>query len=301
MAPSASALSHAAPMSTADHTNMELEESALDSTPVDSATAAAAAAMSDLSDQSAAAIAGRLHGGRRVHRCAPLSLLQYDAHGYCAHECAGAPLADAGSGPRMNEFGQQLCEHCTTRLNRAKGKLHLHPPGKICHSCYMKAQRSPSAAVDATPVRTHKRKAGSDPGQPAPAAAEPLNRTRLRVRAPRVEVPPSPPPAKKAHSIPANVSLLLDQAHARRMAAAAAAQPSAPSALHNAVVDEEKAEMAARTPAQWARRGYLQNIAPRCERCNFPRTRRKGWNEKTGCHTDKDCNNNRWRTIDLLC
>lgn len=297
-------MSLAAPTQHADHTSMELEESTIVSAAVDPASAAAAAAMTDLSDQASAAIAGQLHGWRRVHRCAPLSLLPYDAHGSCAHECAGAPLADAGSGPRMNEFGQQLCEHCTTRLNRAKGKLHLHPPGKICHSCYMKAQRPPSAAVDATPVRAHKRKARSDPGQLLPAAPEPLNRTRLRIRAPRVEAPPSPPPVKKAHRIPANVSLLLDQAHARRMAAAAAQASSPASSLraaHDALVDEEKDEMAARTPAQWARRDYLQNVAPRCERCNFPRTGRKGWNEKTGCHTDKDCNNNRWRTIDMFC
>ena len=91
------------------------------------------------------------------------------------------------------------------------------------------------------------------------------------------------------------MSSLLDQAHARRMAAATAAQPTP------ALVDEEKDATTARTPAQWARRDYLQNVAPRCERCNFPRTGRKGWNEKTGCHTDKDCNNNRWRTIDMFC
>jgi hypothetical protein len=47
-------------MSTADGTNMELEESTLDSTAVDSATAAAAAAMSDLSDLPTPAIAGQL-------------------------------------------------------------------------------------------------------------------------------------------------------------------------------------------------------------------------------------------------
>ena len=167
------------------------------------------------------------------------------------------------------------------------------------------APPSSAPVVDAASVRSHKRKAGSDPGELLPAAAEPLNLTRLRVCAPRVEAPPPHPPAKKAHSSPANVSLLLDQAHARRMAAAAAAQASPPAsslcAAHDALVDEEEDEMAARTPAQWARRDYLQNVAPRCERCNFPRTGRKGWNEKTGCHTDKDCNNNRWRTIDMFC
>ena len=46
--------------STAEHTNMELEESAINSTAVDPAAAAAAAAMTDLSDQASAAIAGQL-------------------------------------------------------------------------------------------------------------------------------------------------------------------------------------------------------------------------------------------------
>ena len=48
-------------------------------------------------------------------------------------------------------------------------------------------------------------------------------------------------------------------------------------------------------------RHYLQHVAPRCERCNFLRTGRKGWNESEGCHTDKDCNEDRWRTIDAFC
>jgi hypothetical protein len=46
-------------MSTAEHTNMELQESAIDSPAVDPAIAAAAAAMSDLSAEAAAAIAGQ--------------------------------------------------------------------------------------------------------------------------------------------------------------------------------------------------------------------------------------------------
>jgi hypothetical protein len=56
-------------MSTADPTNMELEESAIDSTALDPASAAAAAAMSDLSDQPSPAIAGQLQRGRLVPAC----------------------------------------------------------------------------------------------------------------------------------------------------------------------------------------------------------------------------------------
>ena len=225
----------------------------------------------------------------------------------CASLCSGAPLGEAGQHPRRNTAGKQLCELCRQRLDRVKH----HRPHGVGRACAPRCKPTKhaitgdDASVPQTAERSHKR-ARSDPGESLPAVTEPLNLTRLRVRAPRVKAPPSPPPppAKKAHIIPANVSLLLDQAHARRMAAAAAqaAAPASPlRALHNAMVNKEKAEMASRTPAQWARRDYLQNVAPRCERCNFPRTGRKGWNEKTGCHTDKDCNNNRWRTIDLFC
>jgi hypothetical protein len=204
----------------------------------------------------------------------------------------------------VDSAGKPACELCGRRL--ADVKHHRpHGVGRACkkHSIAEKPAPATAAVAESVPVRSHKRKAESDPGQPLPAATESLNRTRLRVRAPRVVALPSPPPAKKAHRIPANVSLLLDQAHARRMAAAGQASSPASSlrAAHDALVDEEKGEMAARIPAQWARRDYLQNIAPRCARCNFPRTGRKGWNEKTGCHTDKGCNNNRWRTIDMFC
>lgn len=50
-----------------------------------------------------------------------------------------------------------------------------------------------------------------------------------------------------------------------------------------------------------SRRHYLMWIAPRCDRCNFPRTGKKGWNKKTGCHTDLLCNDFRWRCIDMFC
>jgi hypothetical protein len=55
----ASTMAEHIPPQPTEHTSMELEESAVDSTAVDSATAAAAAAMSDLSDQASAAIAGQ--------------------------------------------------------------------------------------------------------------------------------------------------------------------------------------------------------------------------------------------------
>ena len=59
IAPFASTMSQHTPPQPTDHTSMELEESAINSAAVDSATVAAAAAMSDLSDHAPAAIAGQ--------------------------------------------------------------------------------------------------------------------------------------------------------------------------------------------------------------------------------------------------
>lgn len=164
-------MSLAASMSTDEHTNMEFELSTIDSTAVDSATAAAASAMSDLSDLAPSAIAGQLQRWRLAHPFPPLSLMLYDAHGSCAHCCVGALLADACLRPRVDSDGRPACELCGRRLSTVKGKLHLHPPGKICQKCYDNTRRPSSAPVaEVVPVRSHKRKAGSDPGQALPAA-----------------------------------------------------------------------------------------------------------------------------------
>ena len=74
-----------------------------------------------------------------------------------------------------------------------------------------------------------------------------------------------------------------------------------PDARLAAAIAAQETEWANRTPAQWARRHYLMHIARRCEQCNFPRTDKKGWDEKKQCHTDKDCNTNRWRVLGAFC
>ena len=87
---------------------------------------------------------------------------------YC---CAGAPLAGAGLEPRVNEYGQQLCELCGARLNRVKHH-RAHGAGRACHpQCKPSKHAVDSAAlVPAVAVRSHKR-GPTDPGkqQPAPA------------------------------------------------------------------------------------------------------------------------------------
>ncbi len=218
----------------------------------------------------------------------------------CALLSVGASLVPVGLQPRRDSFGYQLCELCSARLNRVKHH-RAHGVGRACHPrCKQRPEEVDAAAVidvaaEARPSK--KRRAASDPG-------EPLNLTRLRTRAPPVDSS-SPPPTKASSSIPDDVSSLLDQAHERRIdllaaeanGSAASATPAA-SAASSTTVDDNTAAL---TPAQQFRRDYLLDVAPRCSRCNFPRTGKKGWNEKNGCHTDKDCNENRWRTIDMFC
>jgi hypothetical protein len=65
----------------------------------------------------------------------------------------------------------QLCEDCGRRLSRCKGKLHRSGVGKICTRCFnIKAGliAAPNSAVPAAtvpPLRSHKRRADSDPGE----------------------------------------------------------------------------------------------------------------------------------------
>ena len=115
--------------------------------------------------------------------------------------------------PRTDGQRNQLCELCGRRLSKVKN-TRANGVGRACHPrCKQRPEEADAAAVidvaaEARPSK--KRRAASDPG-------EPLNLTRLRVRAPPVDT--SPPPPKKARSvIPADVSSLLDQAHARRLA-----------------------------------------------------------------------------------
>ena len=66
------------------------------------------------------------------------------------------------------------------------------------------------------------------------------------------------------------------------------------------ILIEEQMRIDAMTAWHWKRRHYLQYIVPRCYRCGFPRTGKKGWDEMRGCHTD-NCEWYRWRTIDAFC
>ena len=157
------------------------------------------------------------------------------------------------------------CEHCGRRLTDCKGQSHPNPKGdqirRVCQGCY--------------DIWRGKKSAASEPSSPA-----------------------VPPPAKKrkAASDPGQQTNTHDWDPTPAQLAAWKPDPQL-----TAATAAQEAEWANRTPAQWARRHYLMHDAPRCENCNFPRTGRKGWNEKKQCHTVNDCDSNRWRVLDACC
>jgi hypothetical protein len=127
----------------------------------------------------------------------------------------GYSLVQGGARPKFDSHRNQLCELCLARLNRTKGKPYSYPPGLICHSCYDElheenAPKRPASADPSPKPKRVRRETKSDPG-------ETQNLTRLRTRAPR---PTTIPAVKKARvqATPTDISALLDQTHARRMA-----------------------------------------------------------------------------------
>lgn len=189
------------------------------------------------------------------------------------------------------------CSSCNCLL---AGKQTLGPVGaKVCKQCYNKEHPPNSVATvapgavpplaetsaSASPVvmlrPTRKRRAESDPGE--------LTALQTRSRsaaAALLGLAKSAKGSRPSPSLPVPEEVSSSASSTQRFLAARTA---------------EQAEVAARTPAQLARREYLMSVAPRCERCNFPRTGRKGWDEKKGCHQDKNCNLYPWRVIDAFC
>ena len=212
---------------------MELAESAIDATAPDPAAAAAAAVLATL-PQPAAAAAGKA-GQSQAYNSVAQSFskrrlaLTY-APGVCAHCCVGTSCVSSCPGPRVDSAGKQCCElHATPRrLTTCKLPLHKYGAGKICRECWDGLRRpaaEPAAAAPpaADPPRSRKRRrAQSDPGEPTRAQ-------RLRTQPPALTrriTPPKPASMKKqwkaAHT-DEEIMRLLDETHARRMAAEAAA------------------------------------------------------------------------------
>ena len=160
-----------------------------------------------------------------------------------------------------------LCIVCKQRLERSSHRAWNS--GRVHNSCYQQLQRdmendTDDAAMVAVPPISHKRRRESEPGECDRAAK------RASVTAARAK--------HKAMITALNIR-------------------------HDEAMSEEAEEDARRTPAQLKRRHYLQYVAVRCDRCNFPRTctGRKGWNAKTNKHIDVHCNNYRWCTLNSFC
>lgn len=196
----------------------------------------------------------------------------------CAHDCAFT----VGPPPRI---GKSACcsGPCGKRLSGKR--TVVTPTGSVCITCY-NPQHPPKLAAPIAVAAM-----AASPAASAPSAALPAKQSLKR----RAESDPGELAALQTRSH-STAAALLDLAAVQE----AHASPDSPTSFQT-IVAAEQAELAARTPAQWARRRYLMSVAPRCERCNFPRTGRKGWDKNTGCHTDKNCNLYRWRVIDAFC
>jgi hypothetical protein len=156
---------------------------------------------------------------------------------YCALICVDGSRSTMGASPRVDPDGQPACELCGRRLSKVK---HHRPYGigRVCHprchdsrSAVDNGEQPLNAATTTTTTTMIKekkrRRVHSDPGK-LPS----LTIKRLRVRATK----PTPPDRKKQkQEKEAEITALLDQTHARRMAAlsaaasAAASIPSTPS------------------------------------------------------------------------
>jgi hypothetical protein len=219
------------------------------------------------------------------------------------------PLVGHGARkPRVDPSGYQLCETCegSTRLNRAPGKSIDFGAGKQCNKCYQKRMKgrpsTPPPSLSFAPSNAPRpRRTRSTPGPYTPLST---SFTRTRVRADQ------PPPVKQsAPNTRAKVAVvdLLEKTHRARLASLAedekepikvmTASEEAIEARFQQILAEEEEHRRWLIPRRMKRLQFLTHKAPRCYKCNFPRTGKKGWDEKNERHTDKNCNDNRWRTI----
>ena len=202
----------------------------------DAADAAAAAALVALPQPAAAAAGEFMSSKDLVYRCLPCSWVWCAVSGSCNCCCTEKSGVGQCPGPRRDSAGKVICELCSVRLSSAKGKLYLHPPGRICCACHMKLKRGQAAPAPpvaaAASKQSRKRRAASDPGEsPEPAATQALTR--------RVNAPEPASTSKKQYNTrrEEQIMRLLDETHARRMAAeeatAAAAAAEEQTAAHS--------------------------------------------------------------------
>jgi hypothetical protein len=169
-------------------------------------------------------------------RCQSMSMSRLsliDAPVCCALLCVGVPRVLVGSRPRVDSCGWPACELCGRRLSKVK-HTHRHGPGHACHprckTLKRSADHSPAAVQDdsaasslpsaaaATRPEKRVRRAKSDPGEQQ--AVQTFSPRRLRLRAMKR---PQPERRKLKQEKEDAASSLLEQTHARRVAALAAA------------------------------------------------------------------------------
>jgi len=144
-----------------------------------------------------------------------------DAPVSCACCCVAAPLPMSAMVARTLPSGAPACEICGRQLTKVK-HTHRHGPGHACHPrCKRHVQTDEHSAATASvlpPKQSRKRRATSDPGQsPEPAASQSLTR---RVTATE---PSSSSKMQYNTRRGERIMRLLEETHARRMAAEAAA------------------------------------------------------------------------------
>lgn len=144
----------------------------------------------------------------------------------CASLWAGAPFALACATPRVDSAGEPACELCGRRLRTVKHQ-HKHGPGHACHPrCKERKRPTEATAAQSDAAATHqpkKQRAASDPGE---QTKQQLPRTQSITR--RV-LPPNPTEQALPRSMRSTekIARQLEETHARRVAAMAAAASSA--------------------------------------------------------------------------
>lgn len=159
-----------------------------------------------------------------------LALIEGPVH--CTCYCKDVTVPDTSPAPRRTPDGHAACELCGRQLTKVKHH-RSHQPGRACHPRCKPSKRSidNTLAVQPPAARPIKR-AKSDPGEQIAVAA--TRTLRHRIAAPK---PPAPKPKPRIARSAIDVSALLDQTHARRMALIAAeqqAQSAAATAVLNA-------------------------------------------------------------------
>ncbi len=126
----------------------------------------------------------------------------------------------AGLAQPLDENGKPICVSCPTRLSRCKGTLHGPAGRKKCQRCVnrkVETSLTTTLVMPSAPATPRKR-ARSDPGEQPRRTLAPRSQAATR------RVTPAQPPltqdTQRTTRQDDKITRLLDETHARRMAAA---------------------------------------------------------------------------------